>query len=465
MRFLRIMVSSGLFLLLVFFLIGVESSNGWESDPSSPISAGTLGKITLVPICIVLGLLLFKVAGPLFGGTRFAARSEQYQQKAQTKIVNNRYRMGNSLPLAYGLAFIGLIQILIGISNADGTKVFTGIAIGAAGLYIRGRLQSEQAAAKALGARTLGDDVSHGVADGINLVGQVVVGTAEFAVSAAIKGGKLLGTKIQKALEAQTNNSQSDNKEAISSFKESQKKGDNSMDDFNPEEWFGNFAAVTTKQYQAHISAIKTAGARKVASATRAPVLTSRQGLLDAYKQYEAGSKANAQRLINVAIASADSGAGSPDASEWPIDGPEIGRGHACMWGAIARVLAHKQAEIFTWQDATLSDSWFGAAFTIFLENNEGTMAGRALQEWAESRRLYGDEEGANLLFLAAVCVFILIGNQERMSLVANRPSESGPVAMDSSFFLNRPATAQESQVLSSVLGARNTHKFFKAVG
>jgi|694.fasta_scaffold40330_2 hypothetical protein len=254
-------------------------------------------------------------------------------------------------------------------------------------------------------------------------------------------------------------------KEAISSFKESQKKGDNSMDDFNPEEWFGNFAAVTTKQYQAHISAIKTAGARQVAPATRAPVLTSRQGLLDAYKQYEAGSRANAQRLINIAIASADSGAVSPDASEWPIDGPEIGRGHACMWGAIARVLAHKQAEIFTWQDATLSDSWFGAAFTIFLENNEGTMAGRALQEWAESRRLYGDEEGANLLFLAAVCVFILIGNQERMSLVANRPSESGPVAMDSSFFLNRPATAQESQVLSSVLGARNTHKFFKAVG
>jgi hypothetical protein len=135
------------------------------------------------------------------------------------------------------------------------------------------------------------------------------------------------------------------------------------------------------------------------------------------------------------------------------------------MWGAIARVLAHKQAESFAGQDATLSDSWFGAAFTIFLENDEGTMAGRALQEWAESRRLVGDEEGANTLFLGAMCVFRLIGNQQRLSLVGNRPSESGPVAMDSSFFLNRPATSQESQVLSSVLGARNTHKFFKAVG
>ena len=253
-------------------------------------------------------------------------------------------------------------------------------------------------------------------------------------------------------------------KDAINTYKENQQlKGDTNMDDFNAEEWFGNFAGIMTKQYQDHIRAIKTLGARL--TALRSPVLTSRQALIDSYKQYEAGSKAEAQRLISAAIASADSGAVSPNASEWPIDGPEIGRGHACMWGAIARVLAHKQAEAFAWQDATLSDSWFGAAFTIFLENDEGTMAGRALQEWAESRRLVGDEEGANTLFLGAMCVFRLIGNQQRLSLVGNRPSESGPVAMDSSFFLNRPATSQESQVLSSVLGARNTHKFFKAVG
>jgi hypothetical protein len=253
-------------------------------------------------------------------------------------------------------------------------------------------------------------------------------------------------------------------KDAINTYKENQQlKGDTNMDDFIAEEWFGNFAGIMTKQYQDHIRAIKTLGARL--TALRSPVLTSRQALIDSYKQYEAGSKAEAQRLISAAIASADSGAVSPDASEWPIDGPEIGRGHACMWGAIARVLAHKQAESFAGQDATLSDSWFGAAFTIFLENDEGTMAGRALQEWAESRRLVGDEEGANTLFLGAMCVFRLIGNQQRLSLVGNRPSESGPVAMDSSFFLNRPATSQESQVLSSVLGARNTHKFFKAVG
>jgi len=236
------------------------------------------------------------------------------------------------------------------------------------------------------------------------------------------------------------------------------------MDDFNPQEWFANFATVTTQQYQQHISALKTAGARAITSGSQNPVLNSRQALIDAYKQSEMGSKAAAKKLINAAIVAADSGAVTPDASEWPIDGPEVGRGHACMWGAIARVLAHQQGEMFTWQDATLSDSWFGAAFTIFMSQNEGTMAGRALQEWAESRRLYGDEDGANILYLAALCLFLLLGNEKRMALVANRPSESGPVPIDSSFFLNRPATEQESQILSSVLGARNSHKFYKSL-
>jgi hypothetical protein len=235
-------------------------------------------------------------------------------------------------------------------------------------------------------------------------------------------------------------------------------------DDFNAQEWFEDFAGIMTGHYQDHINALKTAGAKQVALPTRAPVSTSREALLNSYKQSEAGSKFTAQRQITAAIAAADSGAVSPDSSEWPIDGPEIGRGHACMWGAISRVLAHKQADTFTWQDATLADSWFGAAFVIFLQNNEGTMAGRALQEWAESRRLYGDEKGANVLFLGATCVFHLIGNQQRLSLVANRSSENGPVAMDSSFFLSRPATEQETRVLSSVLGARNTHKLFKAL-
>ena len=236
------------------------------------------------------------------------------------------------------------------------------------------------------------------------------------------------------------------------------------MDELDPEKWFDNFVAVTTRQYENHVAAIKTAGARQLTTIMRAPVLTARQNLIDAYQQAQRGSKNEAKSLIRAAIASADSGAVSPNSDEWPIDGPEIGRGHACMWGAIARVLSHQQAELFAVQDATLSDSWFGAAFIIFIEHGEGTMAGRALQEWAESRRLYGDEDGAQVLFLAALCAFLIAGNQPRMTLVASRAGQTGPVDTDSSFFLNRPATEQESRVLSSVLGARNSHRFFRAV-
>jgi len=458
MRFLRIMVSSGLFLLLVFFLIGVESSNNWESDPSSAISAGTLGKIILVPICVVLGLLLFKVAGPLFGGTRFAARSEQYQQKAQTKIVNNRYRMGNSLPLAYGLAFIGLIQILIGISNADGTKVFTGIAIGAAGLYIRGRLQSEQAAAKALGARTLGDDVSQGVADGINLVGQVVVGTAEFAVSAAIKGGKLLGTKIQKALEAQTNNSQSGNmaKELTSGVENMSSESDTS-------EWLANFISLIKANYQTQLGVLRSPTTQQAFGSAPSPVSSGRQLLIDAFRAQPSG-KSRSLALINEAIAFLDRGCVSPDPNEWMIDGPEIGRGHACMWGGIAKTLSHQQSGVAFGVDFTKSDGWFGAAVLIFLETGEYKMAGRALQEWAESNRLINNVEEANTLNIAAVMIFSSMNELGRAKIAGSRINQAAPCPVDSSFFLDRPPTQSETSILTTVLGGRNTEKFYKAL-
>lgn len=235
-------------------------------------------------------------------------------------------------------------------------------------------------------------------------------------------------------------------------------------DDFNPDEWFSNFSQILVKRYQGHIAAIKTAGAKQFAVSTGRSVIFARQFLLDAYGAYSSGQISRAKQLLSSAISTADSGAVSPDANEWPIDGPEIGRGHACMWGAVARVLSHKQAELFAWDDATLSDSWFGAATVIFLDNGEGTMAGRSLQEWAESRRLYGDEDGAQLLFMAAMCAFGRTGNQVRMDLVGKRTGQTGPVQMESSFFLNRPATQAESHVLSSVLGASNALKFYKAM-
>ena len=52
MKVLRAIASLFVFLILGFFLIGLGSSNDWEGG-------GTLAKIVLIPICLVLGLLLF----------------------------------------------------------------------------------------------------------------------------------------------------------------------------------------------------------------------------------------------------------------------------------------------------------------------------------------------------------------------------------------------------------------------
>lgn len=235
-------------------------------------------------------------------------------------------------------------------------------------------------------------------------------------------------------------------------------------DDFNPEAWFSNFSQILSKRYEGDIAAIKSAGAKLSTVSTVNPVRMARQYLIEAYGAFSSGQPVKARQLLSSAIVSANSGAISPDAAEWAIDGPEIGRGHACMWGAIARVFSHKQAELFAYEDATLADAWFGSATVIFLTNGEETMAGRSLQEWAESRRLYKDEEGAQILFLAALCLFMLTGNQTRMEMAGKRTGESGPVAMESSFFLNRPASQAESKILSSVLGASNSLAFYNSM-
>lgn len=366
--------------------------------------------------------------------------------------------MGNSLPLAYGLAFIGLIQILIGISNVDGKKVLTGIAIGAAGLYVRGRLQSEQAAAKALGARTLGDDVSQGVADGINLVGQVVVGTAEFAVSAAIKGGKLLGAKIQKALEAQTNNAQSAHmaKELTSGVENMNSESDTS-------EWLAKFISLIKAIYQTQLGILRSPTTQQAFGSAPSPVSSGRQLLLDAFRA-QPSDKSRSLALINESIALLDKGCVSPDPSEWLIDGPEIGRGHACMWGGIAKTLAHQQAGAAFSPDFTKSDGWFGTAVLIFLETGEYKMAGRALQEWAESNRLINNVEEANTLNIAAVMIFSSMNELGRAKTAGSRINQATPCSVDSSFFLGRPPTQSETSILTTVLGGRNTEQFYKAL-
>lgn len=177
------------------------------------------------------------------------------------------------------------------------------------------------------------------------------------------------------------------------------------------------------------------------------------------------GQLDKARTQLEAGIALLDSGTVHPDESEWPIDGPEVGRAHACMWTAIAKVLTHKQSPQAFDADATNADSWFAIATLIFIGHQEPKMAARSLQEWAESRRMLSDFETAEILRLGAICLFGAIGESERLAVAAARSGQIGPVDVPSSFFLGRPPYESELRVLTTVLGARNSEAFYNALG
>lgn len=217
-------------------------------------------------------------------------------------------------------------------------------------------------------------------------------------------------------------------------------------------------------RYMSHRNALMSPGARNQVAPTDRPVAHARQSVIEAYRQNESGSRNDARKTLDRAIVQADSGSIFPDAGEWPIDGVDVGRAHACMWGAIARVFAHKQSSDWASTDATKSDAWFGVATLLFLENRESVMAGRTLEEWGESRRIFGDSESAALLLTCAVPLFLLGGESERAELAGNRIHAVGPVPQASSFLRGEMPSPTERSRLSSVLGASNARSFYESL-
>lgn len=236
-------------------------------------------------------------------------------------------------------------------------------------------------------------------------------------------------------------------------------------DNFDTGEFLQNFLQTLSSAYSAQVEVIRSPDAKSSFRAQEIPVARGRQALIDAYNAHTSGNTSQAKSLLSSAIVTLDSGSIHPDSSEWPIDGPEIGRAHACLWSGIAKVFAHKQSKDTFDRDATNADSWFAMATLIFLSHNEHKMAGRVLQEWAESRRMFSDIDAANVLSLGAVCLFALIGEGDRLSAIANRSGQTGPTSVDSSFFLGRPPTDSELQQLTTVLGGRNSEGFYAALG
>lgn len=430
--------------LLFFFIIGVVASNDFESDPYSPVSAGGLAKVVLIPICIILGVAFVKVALPMFGGGKRAAASKKYQDLARQRISDNRYRSGNAIAISNALIVIGVIVVTASFAREDPQQGVLGAIICVAALRYAGRLRSERAAAQHLGARTLTDDVKDSVSNFAAASAAVSVGIA----SLTAEGARKIAARFKAAL-------QNDAQLGVEGLK---------MDN-DDQKVILNFLEAIRDLFGPHVQAIRSQGAKSQASPRSRPVASGRQAILDSYVLSSNGNALAARSMMSKAIELCDSGSVHPDATEWMIDGPEIGRGHACMWGAIARTFAHKQPQSFAGVDALLSDSWFGAAVLIFMETDERQMAGRAAQEWAESRRLAGDQRGADVLNNLAAFFFIASDNQPRAAAAFGRIGERSAVSVDSTFLLGRPATESEAALLTTVLGARNSQRLFDSLG
>jgi hypothetical protein len=222
----------------------------------------------------------------------------------------------------------------------------------------------------------------------------------------------------------------------------------------------GGLLVQIHQNYRIQLAVIRSQDAKVSFKAMSAPVSNGRQLLFDSHR---ANSRHESIQKLRAARHFFDVGSIHPDEAEWPLDGSEFGRANSCMWGGITRVLLHEQSENAFEQDATKSDTWFGMGLAITLEKTQSALGGRIAQEWAESRRLKGDQEVANTLFETGSFLFTDARIPERVEPCINRRDKTGACPVDSSFFLGRPPTVKETEVLTSILGGRNTESFYRA--
>ena len=188
------------------------------------------------------------------------------------------------------------------------------------------------------------------------------------------------------------------------------------------------------------------------------PVLHARQSLIDGYAAFQRRDSQTCLNFLYTAANLAADGATFPDPAEFPFDGSEVGRGHACMWRGIACALLGNIEQQFIEFDLMSCDAWFGNAVWIFLDSQERILAGRALSEWAEARMAIGDNQTAGLFFNTASAIFISQDEGQRAITCSQRFARQGPANVDSAFFLGRPATHDEVIQLPTVLGGKNSY-------
>ncbi|MFM8268386.1 MAG: hypothetical protein ACKOA2_10240 [Ilumatobacteraceae bacterium] len=224
------------------------------------------------------------------------------------------------------------------------------------------------------------------------------------------------------------------------------------------------FMAALVTLHRPMVDYIASPEAAAIVDAPRFPVRGARRAIVEANGRVIDGRQAAARTALEWAMRIAERGAVAPDPDEWSIDEARLGRAHACMWGAIARSLLGHLANDWFVVDQGFADTWFGASAVLFVDEQQFAMAGRALQEWAEARRMFGDTAGAELLFAMASAHFVAAGRADRAAVVARRLTETGPVPRDSAFLAGRTVTDAELRVLTTVLGSRNATVVYTAM-
>ena len=466
-RLRRIVGSIFLFFLFMFAYSGIVWSNEIQPEEYDPImgaitsglenptviSSGFLAKIFFVPISFALGLATIAVAGPIFGGSWLAARSPRYQRFAERFIIEGRFNSEGLQPVSYLFSVSGLILILTGAARQTYVLNAIGGVLIAVGLIIRGQVESLRVAARAIGARTLRDDLAD-AAETTRVIADVTIQQAGEAISA---GGKWLARKINESTTATSNFYDQ-------ATEDDYPIGPSPMVPDTARDWYENFVNMLIDAHGTNLGIIRSRITQLDYAALPRPVMTGRKNLFLGFRtEHLQDRTVPSIDTVKQAIRFFDAGSVHPDKSEWPHDGEEVGRGHACLWGAISRAFLRQQASFIMVPDAQCADTWFALAAIIFLEQNDPRMAGRAFQEWAESRRLYNDFEHSDALFFASYISFMDGKDAERARIAMSRHGSREACSIDSSFFLNRLPTKEESDILTTILGGKNSQRFYSA--
>jgi len=457
-------------LLMPFFLLayaGVESSNDPQPEQYDPImdavlynledptviSTGLIQKIIVAPIGFGLGVAMILIAGPVLGGSWLAARSPRYKRLANRLMKNGRSDLDGIEGLSYVISVSGLLLIFIGVIRQTYYLNAIGGVLILLGLLLRGQLESVRVAASTNWSRRE---------------------SVRASSTNAMKGNEGFGGEVRRN-SAQTTSEPTrsqiydqDSEPDSVPTKSPQTEAKQEQDLFVPasaRDWYENFIHLLIDAHGATLSVIRSRITQLDFEKKSSPVTLGRRYLLLSFSS-SSGEKLESFNPINLknSIQYFDAGCIHPDNSEWPLDSAEIGRAHACLWGGIARTFTRRQAPFIMIPDAEKSDTWFATAAIVFLEQNEPLMAGRTFQEWGESRRLMGDYEHADSLFFAAYISFVDAKNDSRARIAMSRHGARQSCAVDSSFFLNRPPTLGETDILTTILGGKNSEQFYSSV-